>query len=193
MVVRPHVGHLWSSSGSLLATVTFGNETATGWQRADFSTPVSIAAGTTYVISFSTGGGYFGITDGGFGSSGVSNGPLHALPERSHVGGNGVYGVPGVLPERQRLRDELLGRRALLARERLRPPGRRPTPRPAWGTAAAMVESPSSTPSATTTATAVNADTADAPAVAASIPQRVPQGPGLAWTRRSSGRRSDLG
>ena len=39
-----HVGHLWSSSGTLLATVTFTNETASGWQQATFSAPVSFMA-----------------------------------------------------------------------------------------------------------------------------------------------------
>src|SRR6185437_4035642 len=36
-----HVGHLWSSTGQLLATVTFTNETASGWQTASFSNPVA--------------------------------------------------------------------------------------------------------------------------------------------------------
>src|SRR5262249_33421339 len=29
-----HVGHLWTGTGTLLATVTFTNETASGWQQA---------------------------------------------------------------------------------------------------------------------------------------------------------------
>src|ERR1700675_2202929 len=28
-----HVGHIWSSSGQLLASLTFSNETASGWQQ----------------------------------------------------------------------------------------------------------------------------------------------------------------
>ena len=47
-----HVGHLWSNTGSLLATVTFTNETASGWQQANFTNPVQISAGTVYVISY---------------------------------------------------------------------------------------------------------------------------------------------
>src|SRR5882724_4602790 len=35
-----HVGHLWTSSGTSLASVTFTNETATGWQQATLATPV---------------------------------------------------------------------------------------------------------------------------------------------------------
>ena len=44
-----HVGHLWTSTGTLLATATFSNETASGWQQVNFATPVAITAGTTYV------------------------------------------------------------------------------------------------------------------------------------------------
>ena len=40
-----HTGSLWTSSGTLLATGTFSNETASGWQELDFSTPVTITAG----------------------------------------------------------------------------------------------------------------------------------------------------
>ena len=57
-----HVGHLWSSTGTLLATATFTNETASGWQQVSFSSPVAIQANTVYIVSFSTGGGYFGIS-----------------------------------------------------------------------------------------------------------------------------------
>jgi hypothetical protein len=54
-----HVGHLWTSSGTLLATVTFKNETATGWQQANFSKPVKIAANTVYVISYTAPNGHY--------------------------------------------------------------------------------------------------------------------------------------
>ena len=40
-----HTGSLWSSTGTLLATATFTNETASGWQTVTFSNPVSITAG----------------------------------------------------------------------------------------------------------------------------------------------------
>ena len=47
-----HVGHLWSSAGTPLATATFTSETATGWQQVNFTSPVTIAANTTYVASY---------------------------------------------------------------------------------------------------------------------------------------------
>ena len=46
-----HVGNLWTTSGTLLATGTFSGETASGWQQLNFTTPVDITAGTTYVAS----------------------------------------------------------------------------------------------------------------------------------------------
>jgi len=39
-----HTGALWSSTGTKLATVTFAAETASGWQQANFSSPVNLAA-----------------------------------------------------------------------------------------------------------------------------------------------------
>ena len=49
-----HVGSLWSSDGTLLAQATFTNETASGWQQANFATPVAITANTVYVASYHT-------------------------------------------------------------------------------------------------------------------------------------------
>ncbi|RZJ83609.1 MAG: DUF4082 domain-containing protein, partial [Massilia sp.] len=53
-----HVGSLWSSTGTLLASATFANETSSGWQTVSFGTPVQIAAGTTYVASYLSNGRY---------------------------------------------------------------------------------------------------------------------------------------
>jgi hypothetical protein len=92
-----HVGHLWSSGGVLLASATFTGESAGGWQQVTFSSPVPIQAGAVYVVSFSSGGGRFGITTNFF-TSGVTNGPLEALPA-SVNGGDGVYSAqPGTFP-----------------------------------------------------------------------------------------------
>ena len=41
--IGSHVGNLWSTAGTLLATVTFSGETASGWQQANFRTPVLIS------------------------------------------------------------------------------------------------------------------------------------------------------
>ena len=79
-----HTGSLWSSSGQLLASGTFSGETASGWQELDFSSPVAITAGTTYVASYFTSAGHYADTQGGLASA-VTNGPLTALA------GGGVY------------------------------------------------------------------------------------------------------
>ncbi|MCA1466236.1 DUF4082 domain-containing protein, partial [Bradyrhizobium sp. NBAIM18] len=80
----PHIADLWSSTGTLLATATFTNETASGWQQVNFSTPVAITAGTTYVASYHTNGNYSG-TQNYFATS-LANGQLTAP-----AGANGVY------------------------------------------------------------------------------------------------------
>ncbi|MEY9128405.1 DUF4082 domain-containing protein [Bradyrhizobium yuanmingense] len=71
-----HVGHIWSATGQELATVTFTNEGASGWQQATLATPLTIAAGTTYVVSVNI-NSYYVSTTQGF-ASGVSHGGLNA-------------------------------------------------------------------------------------------------------------------
>ena len=83
-----HVADLWSATGTLLATATFTNETASGWQEVNFSNPVPITAGTTYIASYHTNGDY-SATPNLFATA-LTNGPLTA-PASSTSGGNGVY------------------------------------------------------------------------------------------------------
>jgi hypothetical protein len=87
-----HTGHLWSSTGQLLATVTFSGETASGWQQQNLTAAVATAANTSYVVSVNTGNTYYVVTGGGLASS-VINGDLSTI-----VGNNGVYGSPGQFP-----------------------------------------------------------------------------------------------
>jgi gluconolactonase len=85
-----HTGSLWSSNGALLATGTFTGETSSGWQQLNFSTPVAIAANTTYIASYHTGGPFYQTLDY-FQNTSFDRPPLHALKD-SVAGGNGVYG-----------------------------------------------------------------------------------------------------
>jgi hypothetical protein len=85
-----HIGNLWTSTGTSLGTVTFTNESASGWQQANFSTPISIAANTTYVVSYFTPTGHYSANSGFFSSAGVDTPPLHALANGVD-GSNGVY------------------------------------------------------------------------------------------------------
>jgi LmbE family N-acetylglucosaminyl deacetylase len=85
-----HLGHLWTSTGTQLASATFTNETATGWQQVNFATPVAIAANTTYVASFFAPAGHFAL-DRPYFTAARDNPPLHALADGAGGGGNGVY------------------------------------------------------------------------------------------------------
>jgi parallel beta-helix repeat protein len=84
-----HTGELWTLGGTELATVTFTNETASGWQQALFGSPVSITANTTYIVSYHTDAQYIAYTPGGL-TNAINNPPLTALSSSSS-GGNGVY------------------------------------------------------------------------------------------------------
>jgi Domain of unknown function (DUF4082)/Bacterial Ig domain len=88
-----HVAHLWSATGTLLATVTFTNETASGWQQVNLMTPVTITAGTTYVASYHTNVGLYSDDENYF-TTAHTSGPLTA-PSSSASGGNGVYAYGG--------------------------------------------------------------------------------------------------
>jgi len=72
----------------LLASATFTNETASGWQQVDFVAPVAVTAGTTYVASYHTDGNY--SADPNFFATDHTNGMLIA-PGTPSSGGNGVY------------------------------------------------------------------------------------------------------
>ncbi len=72
-----HVGNLWTSTGVKLATVTFSNETASGWQQAYFSKAVTIQAGATYVVSYYAPVGHYSVSEYFFRNT-VDAGPLHA-------------------------------------------------------------------------------------------------------------------
>ena len=103
-----HTGSLWAADGTLLATGTFTGESASGWQELDFSSPVPVTAGTTYVASYHTSPGHYAYTSGGLASP-VANGPLTALAS----GGVYAYGSADDLPLQHLQRIQLLGRRRL--------------------------------------------------------------------------------
>ncbi|GAA3798937.1 hypothetical protein GCM10022226_17910 [Sphaerisporangium flaviroseum] len=84
-----HVGSLWTSGGTLLASATFTGETASGWQQVNFASPVSVTANTTYVATVLTSSGYYSVTRPYFATQ-YTNSPLLALADGAE-GGNGVY------------------------------------------------------------------------------------------------------
>ena len=105
-----HVGHLWTSTGTLLASATFTGESASGWQQVTLPTPVSVTANTTYVASYHTTVGRYAFNSAYF-TSEYADAPLRGLAS-GVSGGNGVYkyGASGSgLPTRDVQRGQLLG------------------------------------------------------------------------------------
>jgi hypothetical protein len=84
------VANLWTGTGTKLATATFTNETASGWQQVNFVTPVAITANTVYVASYHTNVGHYSDDENYFSGKGVDSPPLHALAD-GVSGFNGVY------------------------------------------------------------------------------------------------------
>jgi uncharacterized protein DUF4082/carboxypeptidase family protein len=71
-----HIGTLWSSSGAKLASVTFSGETASGWQQANFSSPVNITANAMYTVSYLAPNGYYAC-DQNYSWTTLAAPPLH--------------------------------------------------------------------------------------------------------------------
>ncbi len=92
-----HVGSLWSAGGQKLATVTFTNETATGWQTATFNNPVAVSAGQTYVASYTAPAGHYAMDQYEFSSQGLNATPLSVAGGFGSQPG-GVYGNSGTFP-----------------------------------------------------------------------------------------------
>ncbi len=83
-----HIGSLWTSTGTQLASATFTSETPSGWQQVNFSTPVAISANTTYVAGYFAPKGHYSDTSSGL-TAAISSPPLTALA--NSVSPNGVY------------------------------------------------------------------------------------------------------
>jgi hypothetical protein len=88
-----HVGTLWTADGTKVASVTFTNESASGWQVQALSSPVGLQPGTTYVVSVNA-NAFFDVTPGGLATA-QGTGPLQSVAD----GSNGVFGsAAGVFP-----------------------------------------------------------------------------------------------
>ncbi|WP_427007122.1 DUF4082 domain-containing protein [Pseudarthrobacter sp. H2] len=62
-----HTGTLFTASGQQLATVTFANESTSGWQTAYFNQPVAMTANTEYIMAYKSTTGAYSATVNGFG------------------------------------------------------------------------------------------------------------------------------
>jgi Domain of unknown function (DUF4082)/Bacterial Ig domain/Carboxypeptidase regulatory-like domain len=95
-----HIGHLWTSSGTLLGTVTFTGESSSGWQQVQFATPIAVTANTVYVASYFAPSGHYSADSRYFKEAGYDSPPMHAL-EDGVDGSDGVFiytPTPGVFP-----------------------------------------------------------------------------------------------
>jgi hypothetical protein len=92
-----HVGALWSSTGTLLASGTYSGESDSGWQELDLASPVTITAGTTYVASYLAPNGHYSVTTNAFDSP-IDNAPLHALANGTSANGVFTYSSTNVFP-----------------------------------------------------------------------------------------------
>jgi hypothetical protein len=98
-----HIGSLWTDSGELLASAPFTGETASGWQKVSFASPVRLTAGTTYVVSYYAPVGHYSADEGYMynhpapqpdGGASLDSTPLHAL-RNVNGGANGLYSYSG--------------------------------------------------------------------------------------------------
>jgi fibronectin type 3 domain-containing protein len=63
--IGPHIVSVWSNSGSLLASKTNTPvSSASGWQQADLTTPISILPNTDYVVSYCCQTGHYSVETG---------------------------------------------------------------------------------------------------------------------------------
>jgi probable HAF family extracellular repeat protein len=86
---------LWDDQGRQIATTKVDFQIAGGWQRADFSTPVSIQSGRTYTASYHTLSGRYPVSEGYF-TNPYQRGVLEA-PESAGVY---RYGSESGFPDR---------------------------------------------------------------------------------------------
>jgi len=91
-----HIGSLWTTGGTRLAQVTFTGESASGWQHATFSSPVTLTPGTTYVVSYYAPSGHYSV--GSSFNTAVSNGALQALSNATSQNGVYAYGPASAFP-----------------------------------------------------------------------------------------------
>jgi hypothetical protein len=92
-----HVVGLWTSSGTLLAQAVVSNETPSGWQEANFATPVAIAANTTYVAGYLAPKGRYSATSHGFATA-ITSSPLTSPASTTSPNGLFSYGPSLVFP-----------------------------------------------------------------------------------------------
>lgn len=175
----PHTGSLWDSTGRRLASVTFSGETRQGWQRAEFARPVSIKAGATYVVSYSSEGSY--ADDQNYFAAGAtrSSGPLRATA--------GVYSYDSSYPVNQWRSSNYFVDVVFAPSGATAPPSTTSTSATTAPTATQTTTSPTTSTSSTRPATSsTTTTTAPSPTTTSSPPSPTPSTGPAAWPDASN-------
>jgi len=133
-----HTGSLWNDRGNLLASVTFQNESGSGWQTARLSSPVPLDAGRWYVVSYHAPAGRYAADPNYFRNKMLTSGVLQAR------GGVYAYGTEARYPTQS-------WRSASYYADVLFAPGGTSTPVPSAPAPTTASPSPSRSPSRTPT------------------------------------------
>ena len=107
---------LWAATGTKLASATFTNTAASGWQTVALSTPVAIAANTTYLVSYHTTGAY--VATDNFFTTDFTSGMLTAPHSRRRWRLRLWWNHHRHLPDQYLAGHQLLGRCGLRAADR---------------------------------------------------------------------------
>jgi hypothetical protein len=86
-----HTGRLWDDRGRLLASVTFDNEAASGWQVARLASPVALQTGRWYVVSYHAPTGRYAADPNYFRNRMLTSGVLQARAGVYAYGGEARY------------------------------------------------------------------------------------------------------
>lgn len=182
-----HLGSLWAPDGTRVATVTFANESAAGWQTAALATPVKLAAGARYVVSYRVpAGGRYATTVNFRGKS-----ASHALKVRHR--GSGVYSYGTSHPRSQWRSSQYWADLSFVPADR-GGSGAAPAPAPAPTTDPTQTPTPAPSPTPTpvpapqpTTAPApAPAPAPNPPASSGGFPTRTSAGLPAGWAPKSS-------
>jgi hypothetical protein len=88
--IGTHTGTVWLSTGEKLGTVTFSNESASGWQTANLPVALLVRPDLTYVVSYHTNVGRYSGDQYYFAGKGAGKNAVRALAD-GVVGSSGVY------------------------------------------------------------------------------------------------------
>jgi hypothetical protein len=99
VAVTARRGHIWTTVGTLAATITMADTLPGGWSTYTLDTPISYNTSDEFVVSYTTGGNY-GVVSGGLsGSVNSGDGALTAVSNATGAHGNGSFTLsPGSFP-----------------------------------------------------------------------------------------------